>query len=868
VGSVGNYRGEIMATIQWDPDGPGPEAEKVVIAGKFKFAGNVLADNIVMLDRSTGQWTLLGAGLNDVVRSLVIHPDGSLIAGGSFTASGNTPLNRIARWDGTSWSPFGGGIDWREIHSMLVLPDGNLLVSGFYTPPGATGASNVLRWDGSSWTALGTGIQGTALALARLNNGDIVAGGNFTMIGGVTTRSIARWNGTVWSPLGAGVTNGSSVNALLTFPNGDLYAGGQFTAMSNLSAWHVARWNGSAWSTLDRGTVGSVFSLARDESGNLIVGGNISSVGTANIRANGVARWNGSAWSTLGAGLPPIAERNVNSLLPLSNGELIAAGRFSAAGDVGVLNIAHWNGSAWQSLSSGFNGDVYVATHDSAGRFTVGGGFTTAGASSASGMARWNGTQWESFGRGLTPFVYDILSLPDGELIAGGELAIIGQSSTGYVARWNGTAWQKMGSGLGRPVRSLARLSNGNIIATGEYGILPSGPSNRFVARWDGTAWSSFGNFLPSARDYVGTVSHIEVDANDRVLISGSFSVPAPNASLSSAAWLNGSMWNQQNPVLYFPTYYKTLSTGESIQANRSGNASFRISLSEGPTLRDIASTSSSLLTSLELPTGDIIVGGGFERLNDLIVNGIARWDGANWHDLGSGVQAFAVVGQNNSGVVRALSLLPSGEIAVGGLFATAGGEFAPYLAVAKIPYPRFEEQPPSSASRIAGSLLTLRAGATDGLNNVSVQWLRNGVQVLDGPGGASQDGGVVSNAASLLPSPTASSFAILTISNIQPSDAGSYTAVFTNACGSVTSQPAIVTVTAAGCGPADLAGEGAAIGPDGALDNNDFVAFIQFFFDSDARADLGTQGAEPASDGAFDNNDFVVFISAFFAGC
>jgi len=69
------------------------------------------------------------------------------------------------------------------------------------------------------------------------------------------------------------------------------------------------------------------------------------------------------------------------------------------------------------------------------------------------------------------------------------------------------------------------------------------------------------------------------------------------------------------------------------------------------------------------------------------------------------------------------------------------------------------------------------------------------------------------------------------------------------------------------GCA-ADIGGGGAAEAPDGVLDNNDFVVFINWFFAQDARADLGGQGASEQGDGAFDNNDFVVFIQRFFAGC
>ncbi|HYD01728.1 MAG TPA: choice-of-anchor tandem repeat NxxGxxAF-containing protein [Phycisphaerales bacterium] len=69
-------------------------------------------------------------------------------------------------------------------------------------------------------------------------------------------------------------------------------------------------------------------------------------------------------------------------------------------------------------------------------------------------------------------------------------------------------------------------------------------------------------------------------------------------------------------------------------------------------------------------------------------------------------------------------------------------------------------------------------------------------------------------------------------------------------------------------CGAADLASTGGTPGYDGALDNNDFVVFIDYFFAQNPLADQGSTGGVPGADGAFDNNDFVVFIDNFFGGC
>jgi hypothetical protein len=78
---------------------------------------------------------------------------------------------------------------------------------------------------------------------------------------------------------------------------------------------------------------------------------------------------------------------------------------------------------------------------------------------------------------------------------------------------------------------------------------------------------------------------------------------------------------------------------------------------------------------------------------------------------------------------------------------------------------------------------------------------------------------------------------------------------------------PVTVTVVA-NCGLADMGSEGGLDQPDGVLDNNDFIVFIDRFFSGQPGADLGSEGGAAGSDGIFDNNDFIVFIGLFFQGC
>ncbi len=75
------------------------------------------------------------------------------------------------------------------------------------------------------------------------------------------------------------------------------------------------------------------------------------------------------------------------------------------------------------------------------------------------------------------------------------------------------------------------------------------------------------------------------------------------------------------------------------------------------------------------------------------------------------------------------------------------------------------------------------------------------------------------------------------------------------------------VIESASNC-PADLGSTGGFQGPDGVLDNNDFIVFINYFFGRSPIADIGRTGGVAGADLEWDNNDFIVFIDQFFAGC
>ncbi len=82
-----------------------------------------------------------------------------------------------------------------------------------------------------------------------------------------------------------------------------------------------------------------------------------------------------------------------------------AGGAFTSAGGIALNHVAYWNGTAWEALGSGVNGNVSAMAlwDDGEGvNLYVAGSFTTAGGLPAAGLARWDGTSWSAVTGGGT----------------------------------------------------------------------------------------------------------------------------------------------------------------------------------------------------------------------------------------------------------------------------------------------------------------------------------------------------------------------------------------------------------------------------------------------------------------------------------
>lgn len=104
------------------------------------------------------------------------------------------------------------------------------------------------------------------------------------------------------------------------------------------------------------------------------------------------------------------------------------------------MGIARWNGSTWNSVSTGFDGQLSAMTVYE-NELYAGGFFSLAGNDSANNIAKWNGTSWSSLGTGLTgiPGYVSCINVFNDELYVSGFFNNAGGIAVNNFARWTTT---------------------------------------------------------------------------------------------------------------------------------------------------------------------------------------------------------------------------------------------------------------------------------------------------------------------------------------------------------------------------------------------------------------------------------------------
>jgi hypothetical protein len=849
--TLNNY---VSAVTTWDPDGEGPSPSAVVFGGTFTAVRSTPMKYIAMF--SQGQLTQIGPGMNSFVMETVTwDPDGpggsprQLIAGGWFDHAGTTEVNAIARWDGVEWLPLGSGLD-NFCYTMVPWdPDGDgparelLVAGGNFQHAGGIAASRVAAWDGTEWRAMGAGFPTEVNALTTWD-----ADGNGPEPARVVATSpltgVAAWDGASWTPLQASNPLLRAIALTSWDPDGDgpsvpqLFAGGD-----NISTGGgAARWNGSAWVRAPRlGIDTAVHGFgAWDSDGEgprtpwMILGGTFGAVADNSIRgASRIVGWDGTDWRSFGPG-PDSRISTAVGWDPDGEGpegeKLIVGGRFASVVSEDAISIASWNGDRWSPLGAGIGprlaADIHslvIWDHDGDGpggtSVVVGGAFTTAGGLAAPNIARWDGTSWSVLGAGTSSAVRGLTTWdPDGpgtegvQVVAVGAFTTAGGQPAAYAARWDGSAWHALGSGLDGIATGVTTWDPDGagpleriVVVTGQFSAA-GGVSARRIARWDGDTWKSMGTGTVAPAPNISSVTAWDPDgdgpAAEHVVVGGSFG-EIGGITANGVAKGDGSRWSPIGPGILAPVH--AVGTWDP----------------DGPG-----------------PLGKFLVAGS------TLGPGIFRWDGSAWRPLGTsspGDTSCLATWTPDPAAPEAVELVTTSVNAITGttsVFARYTWTGVPWVAA----------HPQDSSVRAEDGVI-LHARVAPGYDfggAVQYQWFRDGQAISDGEGGASDGGGFVSGAAGTVWGLGSNLTTWLSLTGARPSDAGEYTVVFSNSCGSAPSRAAAVTI---GCA-ADFDGNGQ-------VDFFDYLDFGAAFAADDPSADFN-------HDSQIDFFDYLDFVMAF----
>ena len=535
-------------------------------------------------------WQSFAGGVDDIPYS-ILSDGNDLIVGGKFTSVGSaaSPVaaSRIARYNGTltQWQPMGEGVANGDVLALARHPDGRIVAGGTFTHANGLPVGGVAQWVGSVWLPMGEGMSAANVrALAVDASGAVLAAGGFQTAGGIPVGSMAKFD-RYWAPVCVPLSKGAVVNAILPDPsNGVVYVGGEFASIGGTPANSIAKWNGVCWEALGSGlqinsggalAPGVVNALSFDPQGRLVVGGRFNRAGGRTAHA--LAMWYRTNWyETADNVLAPVSEfvgfptSTVYSLTWYQ-----PAGCFYVCGDLPnpylhdifrfypssnafhVLTVTEYDGYRKVGLNYNIGGPIRTAgICPSDGFLYIGGDLTQL--SSFYGrdgnydpalemirMVAFNNREWGQWypvrrGESVPDAFYALTFDPQGNLFFGSKNGPgVGRATRAarmeplvtnigtldvYTTNWpyEHVTWGALGGGISNTngdtyVKALTFDGEGALLAGGSF---THAGTNRAasVARWDGTAWSRVGTNATSK-----DVRSMAFDPEGRLLVGGAF---------------------------------------------------------------------------------------------------------------------------------------------------------------------------------------------------------------------------------------------------------------------------------------------------------------------------------------------------------
>jgi trimeric autotransporter adhesin len=238
------------------------DGNNVYVGGNFDHAGGLSVFGIARFDGAN--WfpipgAYASAQTNTAFNTIVTNGAGGIYAGGTFVVGNNLGgySTNIAMNNGNGWIGLGAALNngMNSNVNAIVTSGTNVYAAGRFTLASGVVANRIAKWNGTTWSPLGTGLGGNVSvsigSLAMVANYLVAAGSNFTNAGPNTVNVIAAWDGAQWTAMGQGLKRpGASATAAgsvglngLAADGNDLYVAGIFEQAGNSTSFNIAHWN-------------------------------------------------------------------------------------------------------------------------------------------------------------------------------------------------------------------------------------------------------------------------------------------------------------------------------------------------------------------------------------------------------------------------------------------------------------------------------------------------------------------------------------------------------------------------------------------------------------------------------------------------
>ncbi|MBI5771401.1 MAG: immunoglobulin domain-containing protein, partial [Verrucomicrobia bacterium] len=772
---------------------------KILVGGTFTQFAGATRDYLVRLHANGSLDTdFMNRGFNDVVKTIVVQSDDKVIVGGGFAifvAAGGaaTSRARLARLnaDGSLDSTYAPTINGSGVYSVAACAlqsDGALLVGGYFTSINGMSAGNIGRLSGAGGidttfsAAVGAGFNGEVRALTIDAQGRVLAGGYFSTFAGSTARSFARLNANGSrdsSYVSSGFTSG--VDAAGTLPGGSILLGGGFDYYYQPSGATVlrarfARVNGdgtlASAVNFSLRSWGEIKVLVPLPTGHTLVGGffkNLRGVAVPNnfmrLKPDGEvdAQFNfGGAGATSTTAFFP----SVDAAVVQPDGKIFISGSFThynGAPVSGLLRL-HPDGTPDQNFAvdPGFSGTGGLSLLLlPRGRILVAGRshvvnntqYYRIGVLTNSGAIDLNFAGATTDGR-----VHCAVLQPDGKIVIGGNFSTYNGAFKYAILRLNSdgtidTSFSVGSGGFWATPYALALQPDGKILVGGWLALINDVGRSGLARLLSSGALDT--SFAPPAQN---TVNSIQLQEDGRILVHGDFSNigGAPGTAHLARLTSDGARdtsfgaYGFAASANYFPSSLAITDAGRLFMTSVGA--------------RGASVSAAAALPAIATPPGSRTVAPGSSVAMSVVATSALPFT-YQWY-RGSTALSGAT---NASLTITSVQAADAGSYTV--VVTNELGSTTSAAAILTVMVPITISVQPAGRSVALGLPATLSVTATSAAS-LTYQWRKGGTPIA----GATN--------------------ASLAFAAVQSSDAGSYDVVVTNSTGSVTSQPAALTVT------------------------------------------------------------------------